>query len=201
MKALVISDTHGIFNAIYEKNKDKIPDYDVIFLLGDHSQTDIKIILDMAKNIPVLRIAGNHDVPYSVDTWHLHGQLYKIIPTTKIETATYTGWSGSHKYKDTQYYGYTQEQSVSEFKAIPKANILFSHDGPYNKKGDDAHCGLKGITLYLKKNKPKSLIYGHYHKPMMYKFKKTKCFCVYQMAWFDFDSLGNVISYKQLETI
>ena len=42
MKILTITDTHGVFNAIYEQNKDKIKDFDFIVLLGDHTPNDVK---------------------------------------------------------------------------------------------------------------------------------------------------------------
>ena len=84
---------------------------------------------------------------------------------------------------------------------MPKADILFSHDGPFNDYKDDAHCGLKGITQYIKHNKPKTLIFGHLHKPNHFKLDDTNCYCIYQLAWFEFDDEGNVINYKQYEVI
>lgn len=202
MRALLISDTHGIFNAIYSKHKDSILDFDIIFLLGDHSTTDVKIIESISNGIPICRIAGNHDTlgetqSYESFTIDLHGHLF--CPET--EKPTFTGWQGSHRYKNSQDYGYTQKESLEEFKKIPKADILFSHDGPFNDYKDDAHCGLKGITQYIKHNKPKTLIFGHLHKPNHFKLDDTDCYCTYQLAWFEFDDEGNVINYKQYEVI
>ena len=107
-------------------------------------------------------------------------------------------------YKDTQVYGYTQKESIEALKHIPNVDILFSHDGPYGYcgcKDDIAHYGLKGILKYVKKNKPAALIYGHHHKFSHYTLKKTDCYCVYQIAWFDFSEDGRVLNYKTFEPI
>ena len=194
MQALVIADTHGILEQIYDLHKEEIPQYDIIVLLGDHSTTDIKFAKMLAGRRASFIIFGNHDMPCHTTIKNMHGVLYNINPT-------FTGWQGSHKYKETQYYGYTQEESLKEYKKIPKADILFAHDGPYNNNKDDAHCGLKGITKYIKKNKPKSFIFGHLHKPDQFKLFNTQCYCTYQLSWFKFDIEGNVIEYKQFSNI
>lgn len=193
MKALVIADTHGILNSIYEQIKDQIPEFDMVILLGDHSTTDIRCAQLIANRKVVFRIAGNHDMPYSTSTHDFHAILCNVNPS-------FTGWQGSHKYKESQYYGYTQDQSLNEYRKMPKADILFSHDGPFNNEKDDAHCGLKGITKYIKKIKPKTFIFGHLHKPNTFKLYDTNCFCVYQFSWFEFDKEGNVLNYKQFKT-
>ena len=199
MRVLIFTDTHGIFNEIYEKYKNDLPNYDRIILLGDHSSVDINQIMSEF-TVPILRINGNHDVPSMViykDALPLHEHLIGYTPT-------YTGWQGSHIYKDTQIYGYTQKESLDLLKTMPKADILFSHDGPYGycgNKEDFAHCGLKGILKYIKKNKPKTIIYGHHHKFNHYTIKKTECFCVYQIAWFEFDEEGKVLNFKTFEPI
>ena len=199
MKVLVITDTHGIFYDIYEKYQNEILDSDIVVLLGDHSSADINQIMEIYKG-PIYRLNGNHDVPTMViykDGLSLHAQLVGEKPS-------FTGWQGSHIYKDTQIYEYTQEDSIELVKTMPKADILFSHDGPFGycgNKEDFAHCGLKGILKYIKKNKPKTLIYGHHHKFNYQKIKKTECYCVYQIAWFEFNEDGKVLNDKTFKSI
>lgn len=197
MKILTITDTHGVFNAIYEQNKDKIKDFDFIVLLGDHTPNDIKIITKVF-DVSIYRVAGNHDMPdlyKNQDMIDIHNKLVNTKPS-------FTGWQGSHKYKENQYYGFTQEESIDFFKKMNKADILFSHDGPFGYGVmNDAHCGLKGILMYIKKKKPKTVIYGHNHNFKNYKLRRTNCFCVYQMTLFEFDSKGNVISYECFDVL
>ena len=197
MKFLIITDTHGIFKAIYDQNKENIPEVDQVILLGDHSTVDVKQIKDIYPNC--VGIYGNHDV-YET----LNGVIcfdHKLLGSK----FTYTGFNGSHRYKPTQIFGYNQMESIQQAISLPKADVLFSHDGPFNQEQDDAHCGLKGIDRYIQDNKPKTVIHGHLHKPNHYTYKyflsSAEVYCVYQLAVVDFNDDGTVRELIQLETI
>ena len=144
-------------------------------------------------------IYGNHDV-YET----LNGVIcfdHKLLGSK----FTYTGFNGSHKYKPTQIFGYNQMDSIQQSTSLPRADVLFSHDGPFNREQDDAHCGLKGIDKYIQDNKPKTVIHGHLHKPNHYTYKyflsSAEVYCVYQLAVVDFNDDGTVRELIQLETI
>ena len=200
MRFLVISDTHGIFKSIYEQNKAKLTGIDQVILLGDHSYTDVAQILDIWGLEKCMGVYGNHDTP---DTYkNVHCFDHELVE----HGFTYTGLNGSHRYKPTQIFGYSQQESIDAAKSLPKADVLFSHDGTYNADKDEAHCGLKGITWYIKANNPKAVIFGHLHKPShdtvssMFN-KETEVYCVYQMALVDFNEDGTVQKLEQLEII
>lgn len=197
MNFLVITDTHGIFNAVYNRYKDQIGDVDVVVLLGDHSNTDYRQIEAYFEGKLIFYVNGNHDSPYDSPCGIcLHKQVAGPYPR-------FAGLSGSHKYKPSQYYGYEQNESVQVAKEIPQADILFAHDGPkgYGLVEDGAHEGLKGILWYIKHHKPKTVIYGHHHKTNHYFIGDTKCFCVYQLALFNIDNNGKVLNVKTFEPL
>lgn len=201
MRMLVITDTHGVFKPIYEKHKDKLTDIQMILLLGDHSQTDVLQIKDYfaKETLLIYGIYGNHDIATTLAGTPCFD--HKVCHFG----FSFTGFNGSHRYKDSQIYGYTQKEGLWRAETLPKVDVLFSHDGPYNKSLDDAHCGLKGITRYIKKKHPKTVIHGHLHKPNHYVIKhfgkQTDVYCVYQLAIIDFNADGTVKELNQLETI
>lgn len=200
-RVLVITDTHGIFLPIYEKNKDKIGRVSMLILLGDHSVADVARIKQIFDSTVIMKygLYGNHDVPDTLAD----------IPCLDHKPCrlgfTFTGLNGSHRYKPTQVFGYDQEEGIKATKTLPKVSVLFSHDSPFRDNQDDAHCGLKGITKYIKKAHPKTVIHGHLHKPDHYQIKSfgrtTDVYCVYQMAVFEIEKDGTVKSFEQFDTL
>ncbi|GHV49467.1 hypothetical protein FACS189499_10540 [Clostridia bacterium] len=55
---------------------------------------------------------------------NIHGKLIDIYGIT------FTGFSGSSKYKEGEFM-LTQSESVEFSKTLPKADILFNHDCDY----------------------------------------------------------------------
>lgn len=201
MRVLVITDTHGIYRGVYEKNKDKLVDLDRVILLGDHYVAEVNQMKEHFKNILMYGLYGNHDMPDTLQ--NIPNFDHKLM---ELGNFHYTGLNGSHRYKPTQAFGYEQPEGIIVCKSLPKADVLFCHDGPYNPNKDDAHCGLKGISQYIKDNKPKTVIHGHLHSPNHYTIKnslfggKTDVYCVYQLAIVDFNDDGTVNKVDQLET-
>lgn len=108
------------------------------------------------------------------------------------------GFEGSSRYKPSQIYGYTQDESVKRCSELPICDILLSHDGPrgyYGNIHEDAHCGLQGITDYITRAKPKLVFFGHHHKNTNFKIGNTDCYNVYELGIFDIED-GKVISYQ-----
>ena len=185
MKALIIADTHCGMQDEYLTD-----DCDLVIMLGDHSITDIKIVETLGK--PIYRISGNHDVQYDgLNTIDFHNKLIE-------NNVSFVGWQGSSMYKHGQVYGYTQKESLVVYKTMPKATILFAHDGEYQSDKDDAHCGLKGITKYLKKKKPVTFIHGHLHNRKHYTLYNTDCYCTYGVVLFEFDDNGKVVNTQTI---
>ena len=205
MKFLVLTDTHGIFRDIWEKNQ-PLPEYDIVVVLGDHYRLEMQQLSSYTDK-PIYGIFGNHDVFNLYDGLPITNFCGKCINTQP----SFIGWEGCHKYKETQEFSFTQVESLQHAMELECADILFSHDGPYgycrtkDDMRDNAHCGLQGITHYIKKNKPKVCIFGHHHrvnhfqiKTALFKNQYCDCYNVYQMAWFDIDKNGNVKDWKPM---
>lgn len=183
MKILVIADTHGALNNILNNCKEEL-NVDLVILLGDIYRNELLIIDELFKEIPIIGIYGNHDIENLYERTHIkniHKQLYYTNNISII------GFQGSIKYKPNQLFGYTQEESIQEFKDLINCDILCCHDGPYKYGDNDAHIGLKGITKYIKKHKPKILLFGHHHKNNYFKLKHTECYNIYGISIFNMD--------------
>ena len=163
LKIIIITDTHG---SIDQERLDKIvkihPDYDLCVLLGDHSSNDVSIALNYLDKNRVYALLGNHDHDYisSYSLNNLNGNL------VEINGVRIMGIQGSFRYKPGDYPSFSQEDSVDFTRQLPSADILFSHDSPFNNDsvGNPAHQGLFGITYYLFKNHVKYNIHGHVHE-------------------------------------
>ena len=137
MKIAVYSDTHGLAKTVLDKyksetgyNKEKISvePVDLVCLLGDHSEADVKLIEAHYPNTNIIGVYGNHDI----------FDLYKGTKIINMHKSIYnkcnyyfTGFQGSNRYKESQVYGYSQSESIAECKKLPKVNILLSHSGPF----------------------------------------------------------------------
>ena len=162
IKLIIITDTHNtldenvLINTINEH-----PDYDVCLLLGDHSDNDIKKVLNCIPKDKIYALLGNHDVNY-IANYGLNNLNGKIL---EINGVRLLGIQGSFKYKPVDFPSFTQEDSIRFLKDQESVDILISHDGPFDDKmiNNPAHQGLFGITYYLFKNRIKYNIHGHLH--------------------------------------
>ena len=176
LRMLCISDLHH-----YDEEEIKSiqhMEYDVCFLLGDIPQIALYEIKKINTK-PLFGVCGNHDEwdsLYAVSIKDIH------CKTISIGNCTIAGFGGSHRYKNGDYPMMTQNESIELTKLIPKADILISHDAPYKFFGKDtAHQGLKGISKYISKNKPKLNLCGHYHNEKLRgTYRKCKIQCIYQ---------------------
>ena len=136
-------------------------DFVLCLLLGDYSVNDILKVLDHISKDKIYALLGNHDVDY-ISNYNLNNLNGKII---NIHGVRLLGIQGSFKYKPINFLSFTQEESIKFLMNKESADILISHDGPFddNMINNPAHQGLFGITYYLYKNKVKYNIHGHLH--------------------------------------
>lgn len=182
MKILAIADLHD-----WNKNElELIRDlkYDCCCLLGDIPDKALEIIKQLVQK-PLFGVLGNHDELSTLSRCGITNLDGKSII---INGVTITGLGGSHRYKNGEYPMQTQKESIAAAALCPPGDILISHDTAYHamKRLDNAHCGLKGISRYILKNKPQLNIYGHYHENKRLKFKRCDLICVYRCAIISF---------------
>lgn len=162
IKMIIITDTHGCLNEDnFAKFVKKNKEYDVCLLLGDHSNCDIRIILENIDNEKIYGLLGNHDNDYlsKYKIKNLNGNVIEINGVKLL------GIEGSYRYKPEKFPSFSQKESIEFLKDKEKVDILISHDSPYGLSGrkDYAHKGLFGITYYLFKQKIPYCIHGHVH--------------------------------------
>lgn len=185
---LVIADCHHLKEEEIEKVKNL--QYDVCLLLGDISGNYLDMIL---KNVPIEKIygiLGNHDEYGLLESRNISNIHSKVINVNGVRIL---GFEGSSRYKIGNVPMYSQEESIRILRKCDIADILVSHDSPYqlySKSNDKAHCGLKGITKYLKKNKVYLNIHGHHHINTILKLNNdTNVIGVYRCGMIQFPTL------------
>lgn len=163
IKMIIISDTHNCLN--YEEFKsfvDSHSEYDVCFLLGDHSISDIEIILKCINKTKIFGLLGNHDFNYLEEfkISNLNGNYIKI------NDVSFLGIEGSYKYKPSSFPSFSQSESIKFLKDKDQVDFLISHDNRFDSlmEKNPAHQGLFGITYYLYKNRVPFHIHGHIHE-------------------------------------
>lgn len=194
MKILVFADLHG---APTDCEMQCVPPpgaYDFCVSLGDNPPTAITKIQRYVHK-PFYGIAGNHDTwetPGISGITDIHGK------TAEYNKFLFAGFGGSHRYKNGSLAMLTQEESIELADKIPPCDMLFSHDTMYGELGsvnDSAHCGLKGISRYIRKNKVGVNICGHYHINRITVSADSKCkiICICGCGLIDTDDTDNVI--------
>lgn len=185
---LVITDCHHLKEE--EIVKVKKLQYDVCLLLGDISGNYLDMILKYVPIEKIYGILGNHDEYGLLESRNIRNIHSKVI---NINGVKILGFEGSSRYKVGNIPMYSQEESIKILKKCEIADILVSHDSPYqlySKANNKAHCGLKGITKYLKKNKVYLNIHGHHHINTALKLNSgTNVIGVYRCALIQFPIL------------
>lgn len=193
IKLLIITDTHNMLDYL-ELNQmvNEHPNYDLCVLLGDHSIGDIEKILKCIPREKIYALLGNHDSVNYIDKYNLNDLNGKYMEYNGVK---FMGIKGSFKYKPDEFPSFTQEESILFLKDMPKVDILFSHDGPFNDELSNfpPHQGLFGITYYLFKNKVKYNIHGHLHSSFRKKLiNGTEEICVYGINYIELG--GNIMN-------
>lgn len=191
---LVIADCHHLKEEEIEKVKNL--QYDVCLLLGDISGNYLDMILKYVSIEKIYGILGNHDEYGLLESRNMSNIHSKVINVNGVRIL---GFEGSNRYKVGNVPMYSQEESIKRLKKCEMADILVSHDSPYqlySKANDKAHCGLKGITKYLKKNKVYLNIHGHHHINTKSTLSNgTNVIGVYRCAMIQFPTLETEIIF------
>jgi len=185
---LVIADCHHLKEEEIEKVKNL--QYDACLLLGDISGNHLDMILKYVPIEKIYGILGNHDEYGLLESRNISNIHSKVINVNGVRIL---GFGGSSRYKTGNIPMYSQEESIKILRKCDIADILVSHDSPYqlySKANDKAHCGLKGITKYLKKNKVYLNIHGHHHiNTKLTLSNGTNVIGVYRCAMIQFPTL------------
>ena len=185
---LVITDCHHLKEEEIEKVE--YLQYDICVLLGDISGNYLDMILKYVPIKKICGILGNHDEYGLLESRNITNIHSKIINVNGIKIL---GFEGSSKYKTGNIPMYSQKESINILKKCDKADILVSHDAPYQlyaKSNDMAHCGLKGITKYLNKHRVFLNIHGHHHINTDFKLSNgTNVIGIYRCATIKFPTL------------
>ncbi len=178
---LVLCDLHFLEDG--QLNIISTLEYDFCVLLGDIPWSALQQIKELVTK-PIFAVGGNHDTR----------EMYKQIgiPYLNGKCAEVNGWriagvEGSSRYKNTkELVMLTQEESLAIAEQLPKADILISHDSCFSKYGTAPNkCGLKGIDLYIERNKPILHLHGHHHIYDKYMIGETLCLCCYRCMLID----------------
>ncbi len=182
MKILVITDLHDWCKSELGLIRDL--EYDCCCLLGDIPDTALEIIKGLVQK-PLFGVLGNHDDPNTLSRCGITNMDGKSVTVNDV---TIAGFGGSHRYKNGDYPMLTQKESIDVAALCPHGDILISHDTAYHamKRLDNAHCGLKGISRYISKHKPRLSVFGHYHENKLLKYKGSDLICVYRCAIISF---------------
>ena len=183
MNILIFSDIHYKFDKEEINYINSLQNIDVVILCGDIIIEVLEIInVKFAGKIPVYYVSGNHDDPEQYlkypDMKNLH------LKTVDINGIIFGGYEGCFKYKENNPYHKTHKESIAELKNLPHCDIFITHDVPYNIfKFPEPHCGLKGITKFIKKKKPKINLCGHVHRDKTAKIKESDIICTYRIKF------------------
>ena len=198
MKILLFADLHQ-----FEQEKIVLiseDGFDSIVFLGDIKASTIMYIINCFPGKKIYVMLGNHDdrnVFVSVNQQQkineeFFGEKREKINNINLKRITidgisFVGIEGSNKYKESMI-GYTEKEAEKLDIPAP-VDILLSHDSGYHDmkeyKMDDAHTGMKKISEYRKKEKPKFHIFGHFHVNCHFEKDDVKCFCIYGSAIFN----------------
>lgn len=184
VKILAVADLHSWDKSELELIQEL--EFDCCCLLGDIPQAAIEAIKQLVHK-PIFGVLGNHDDQGVLERCGIYSLDGK---ETVINGISVAGIGGSHRYKNGDYPMLTQKESIGAAEHCPKADILISHDTAFHimKRVDKAHCGLKGISEYISRNKPKLNICGHYHENIRRKYKGCEILCVYRCALVSYPS-------------
>lgn len=172
--------------------------YEGCILLGDIDDEALAFIKTNIKSgTKLFGVVGNHDDWNILKRNNIEDISGKTIDFNGI---VFAGLGGSHRYNDEERAMLTQKESVVAAKELPKAEILISHDTAYRAMhySDTVHCGLKGISKYLKKHAPKLNLFGHYHSYSLLSYRETTLVCVYRCALITLDIDGSMAKWKTL---
>ena len=183
---LFISDTHNALYGRVREFENVIKEhYDVCILLGDHSNSDIEIILKYVPLEKIYGVLGNHDTFTLYENYNIPNIHAKAIEVGGVMIG---GFEGSFKYSSKEKPMHTHEESIEILSELEPVDILVTHDKAFLiDNNDPPHDGLKGITNYLFENKVPYHVHGHLHENSEIKLlNKTMSYCIYPFKVINF---------------
>jgi hypothetical protein len=190
-KILAFSDMHGNGRVIdMAKTLVQKENFDLVVYLGDFSESigDVESNLNNATSlisslrdiVTVRCLFGNCDTP----------ELAKLLEAqdvalhNKLESYGKTviaGWGGSHptpfhtpsEISESEIQEALDELLEKAAKMNPERLILFTHEPPFNVKGDEvggSHVGSEALRHIIEKHQPNLDVCGHIHEA-----KSTDC--------------------------
>lgn len=140
--------------------REEIDRADLIITLGDLEGHYLNIFDGISK--PKVGVYGNHDYRGYLEE---HGFTNLHLKTFTFQGVTFGGFEGSLKYKESKYHPmYTQEEAMDLVGQLPPVDVLISHSPPFGLHDwpdDLAHTGLKALTWYIDRHKPRYHFHGH----------------------------------------
>lgn len=191
IKILAITDTHGYIPESFQIIKNL--NYDVCFLLGDLTQSDIDVLKPLLHLEKTYGVIGNHNYLNFLqdnDIQDIHG---KVIEINGIK---FTGWGGSIQYKKSIELGFDGFEGIDSHyfaSQLPKADVLISHDGPRRDTLNTSHSGITGISEYIQLNNVKFNIHGHLHQNTKNKIGNCIDICIFRAALINETGISTII--------
>lgn len=184
LRILAIADLHCWDRLTLETVRNFNFDYNSCVLLGDIPLNALIFLREIIEKL-IFGVLGNHDEFGQLERCGIENLDRKTVTINGVKIA---GLSGSHRYKHGDYPLLSQRESIAATRKIPAADILISHDTAYRIMGrkDAAHCGLKGISKYISRYKPKFNLCGHYHENVSKKCGKCEVRCVFGCTLIEF---------------
>ena len=167
MKILSVSDR--IESIFYDKEaKQQFSGLDLILGCGDLAPEYLTYLRNIF-NVPLLYVAGNHDIRYPESPpegcINLHGRI------EKYGDISFLGLEGSRWYNG-EYFQYTETQMRKIiFSLWPKlwwkggVDVVMTHAPPrfIHDAEDPCHKGFKSYRTLIDKFSPKIFVHGHIH--------------------------------------
>lgn len=169
-RILVLSDLNRCF--FYNLEKLKYLNYSICVVLGGIFPAHLAVIRENVVG-PIYAVKGDRDFSGPFDELGLIDVNGTVVNAGET---TIAGISGAFRYSNNSYT-LTQEEGLMLAQNTPTADILLSHDSPFQRFGTlPVNQGLRGVSWYVENNKPKILIHAHHGKIESYKMGETQCF-------------------------
>jgi len=171
MNILAFVDTHGSISAI-DRLRKRAKNADIIVCAGDITvfERDLLFFLNRLNDFGkrVLIIHGNHEAENVMRKACEAYENIEFIHDKIVDAgnARFYGWGGGGFAMDDREFEKRSKRVMKDIKPGTKL-VLVAHAPPYKTKLDSIngdHNGNKSFTAFIKKNRPKLVVCGHFHE-------------------------------------
>ena len=156
---------------------------DILISCGDVADAVIVQAAETVGARHILAVRGNHDpnVPFPAPIIDLH------LHVVEIDGLVFGGFEGCWKYKPRGHHLYTQEGARRLLDAMPRVDVLVTHNSPrgVHDVDDDVHLGFEALNEYIGRVQPRFHLHGHQHVNRQTVIGKTRVVGVYGWAGFE----------------